>query len=112
MHELAPGSVLQPAHVRALSSGEWKLVRYCDPWSERPAPDQWELYNLHADPIEAINLLVYDGPFPTVIDPTALPAGVTATQADEAANRLHAELARQEMQLLSPYPSLHPSART
>ena len=110
--ELSPGSVLQPAHVRALRSGEWKLVRYCDPWSERPAPDQWELYNLDADPIEAINLLVYDGPFPTVIDPTALPTGVTATQADEAANRLRAELARQEMQLLSPYPSRHPSART
>ena len=112
MHELAPGSVLQPAHVRALSSGEWKLVRYCDPWSERPAPDQWELYNLHADPIETINLLVYDGPFPTVIDLTALPTGVLTAQVMDAANRLRAELARQEMQLLSPYPSRHPSART
>ena len=112
MHELAPGSVLQPAHVRALSSGEWKLVRYCDPWSERPAPDQWDLYNLDADPIEAINLLVYHGPFPTVIDPAALSTGVLTAQVMGAANRLRAELARHEIHLLSPYPSLHPSART
>ena len=96
----------------ALSSGEWKLVRYCDPWSERPAQDQWELYNLDADPIEAINLLVYDGPFPTVIDPTALPTGVLTAQVMDAVNRLRAELARQEIHLLSPYSSLHPSART
>ena len=55
---------------------------------------------------------MYDGPFPTVIDPAALPTGVLTAQVMDAANRLRAELARQEMQFLSPYPSLHPSART
>lgn len=106
--ELAPGAVLQPAHVRALRSQEWKLVRYCDPWSERPVPDQWELYNLDADPTEATNLLVYDGAFPTVID--TLPDGLEIAAVLEAAHRLRAELARQELALLSPYPSRHPSA--
>lgn len=106
--ELAPGAVLQPAHVRALRSQEWKLVRYCDPWSERPVPDQWELYNLDADPTEATNLLVYDGAFPTVID--TLPDGLETAAVLEAAHRLRAELARQELALLSPYPSRHPSA--
>lgn len=106
--ELAPGPVAQPAHVRALRSGEWKLVRYCDPWSERPVPDQWELYNLSVDPVEAVNLVVYDGAFPTPID--ALPGGLTAADVVGAANRLHAELVRQQAALLSPYPSRHPSA--
>lgn len=106
--QLGPGAVQQPAHVRALRSGEWKLVRYCDPWSERPVPDQWELYNLAADPIENFNLLVYDGAFPTVID--TLPKGLTAAQVAAKANALRAELARQEAALLSPYPSRYPSA--
>ncbi len=106
--ELAPGAVVQPAHVRALRSGEWKLVRYCDPWSERPVPDQWELYNLLVDPVEAINLLVYDGAFPTVI--ASLPDGLTAERVNQVANDLRAELAKQELQFLSPYPSEYPSA--
>ncbi len=106
--ELAPGPVTQPAHVRALRSGEWKLVRFCDPWSERPAPDQWELYNLAVDPVEAVNLLIYDGAFPTVIP--ALPGGLHAEGVVEVAERMRTELARQELQLLAPYPSAHPSA--
>ena len=106
--DLAPGPVPQPAHVRALRSREWKLVRYCDPWSERPVPDQWELYNLAVDPIENINLLIYDGAFPTVID--TLPDGLETAVVLEAAHRLRAELARQELALLSPYPSRYPSA--
>ena len=105
---LAPGAVAQPAHVRALRSGPWKLVRYCDPWSERPAPDQWELYNLEQDPIEDVNLLVFDGAFPTPIG--ALPDGMTATEVTAIATELGEELRRQEAALLSPYPSAHPSA--
>ncbi|MFC3194027.1 sulfatase-like hydrolase/transferase [Marinicella sediminis] len=31
---LCDGPVTQPAHVRAVRQGEWKLVRYCDPWSQ------------------------------------------------------------------------------
>lgn len=105
---LAPGAVAQPAHVRALRSGPWKLVRYCDPWSECPVPDQWELYNLDLDPIESVNLLVFDGAFPTPID--ALPDGITAAEVTAIATALGEELRRQESALLSPYPSAHPSA--
>ncbi|KGI78411.1 hypothetical protein LF63_0106940 [Oleiagrimonas soli] len=109
--ELSPGPVCQPAHVRALRSGDWKLVRYCDPWSAKPAPDQWELYNLALDPTEYVNLVIYDGAFPTPIAAEALPDGLTQQAVVEAAKALHAELTRQEVALLSPYPSAHPSGR-
>jgi arylsulfatase A-like enzyme len=108
--ELGPGAVQQPAHVRALRSGEWKLVRYCDPWSEQPVPDEWELYNLAHDSIENINLLIYNGAFPTVIPASSLPVGLDATTIAAKASELREELARQEAALLSPYPSAHPSA--
>jgi Sulfatase len=108
--DLSPGAVQQPAHVRAIRSGEWKLVRYCDPWSEHPAPDEWELYNLAHDPIENINLLIYNGAFPTVIPASSLPAGLDQATIAAKAKALREELARQETALLSPYPSAHPSA--
>lgn len=107
--DLAPGPVPQPAHVRALRSGDWKLVRYCDPWSANPVADEWELYNLAADPIENINLLVYNGSFPTVI--ANVPAVLANLDIAAIATDLREELARQEAALLSPYPSAHPSAR-
>lgn len=107
--QLTPGPVCQPAHVRALRSGPWKLVRYCDPWSPQPVPDQWELYNLDKDPIEYTNLLVHDGAFPTPIDAGRMPPGLDADEVVAAADALHAELQRQEAALLSPYPSAHPS---
>jgi arylsulfatase A-like enzyme len=110
--ELQPGAVVQPCHVRALRSGPWKLVRYCDPWSAVPVPDQWELYDLAVDPTELCNLLVYDGEFPTVIAAEQLPAGLgmTPEQVAATARELREELARQEAVLLSPYPSAHPTA--
>lgn len=108
--QLAPGPVRQPAHVRALRSGPWKLVRYCDPWSALPAPDQWELYNLDADPIEALNLLIHDAEFPTAIAQPALPKGLSRSDVEAVAHELRTELARQEAELLTPYPSAHPSA--
>jgi arylsulfatase A-like enzyme len=108
--QLAPGSVRQPAHVRALRSGPWKLVRYCDPWSALPAPDQWELYNLDSDPIEYLNLLVHDAEFPTAIAQPALPKGLSRSDVEAVAHELRTELARQEAELLSAYPSAHPSA--
>jgi hypothetical protein len=96
--------------VRALRSGPWKLVRYCDPWSALPAPDQWELYNLDADPIEALNLLIHDAEFPTAIAQPALPKGLSSSDVEAVAHELRTELARQEAELLTPYPSAHPSA--
>lgn len=108
--ELAPGPVQQPAHVRALRSGEWKLVRYCDPWSAHPALDQWELYNLDLDPIENINLLIHDAEFPTAI--ARLPGKLDRVEVESVAKTMRKELARQEAALLSPYPSAYPTART
>jgi len=109
---LTSGPVTQPAHIRALRSGAWKLVRYCDPWSRVPAPDQWELYNLEHDPIENTNLLIYDGVFPAVIPDGLLPKGLSAETVAAQATAMREELARQEATLLSAYPSEHPSART
>jgi len=109
--ELRPGPVPQPAHVRALRSGAWKLVRYCDPWSALPAADQWELYHLALDPVEAINLLVYDAPFPTPIASSSLPGALTCEDVTRVAEELRTELDRQEAACLSPYPSAHPSGR-
>jgi hypothetical protein len=108
LHTLQPGAIVQPAHVRALRSGGWKLVRYCDPWSERPVPDQWELYNLEHDAIENINLLVFDGIFPTPIAQT--PDWTSREEVARKAMELREELRRQEATLLSPYPSAYPSA--
>lgn len=106
--ELAPGPITQPAHVRAVRSGPWKLVRYCDPWSERPVPDQWELYHLEHDRIEATNLLVHNAPFPTVIN--SLPEPFEGHVIKQKAEELRRELARLEAAHLSPYPSAHPSS--
>ena len=108
---LRPGPVPQPAHVRALRSAEGKLVRDCDPWSAQPAAAEGELYNLALDPVEAINLLVYDAPFPTPIAPPALPGALTREKVARVAEELRAELSRQEAAYLSPYPSAHPSGR-
>lgn len=108
--DLKPGAVSQPAHVRALRSGPWKLVRNCDPWSAVPVADEWELYNLEIDGNEATNLVVYNAPFPTLIDPLPATLMLNAAQLTEVANRLHAELQRQEALHLRPYPSAHPTA--
>lgn len=111
--QLNPGAVTQPAHVRAVRSGHWKLVRYCDPWSLKPVDDQWEMYNLSVDGTERCNLLVYNAPyFPTIIDPADFPNGLTENSAQLAAmaNQLRIELARLEAEHLSLYPSAHPTA--
>jgi hypothetical protein len=110
--ELAPGPVVQPCHVRALRSGPWKLVRYCDPWSAEPVPDEWELYHLESDPTEQCNLVVYDKPEPTVIPADQLPEQMDMTREAvvEATRELHRELMEQEAKLLASYPSAHPSA--
>lgn len=106
-----PGPVVQPCHVRALRSGDWKLVRYCDPWSEKPVADEWEFYNLAADPTEMTNLVQYNAStFPTVIPTESLPNGVTKEDVVTNALRMRAELAIQEAELLSPYPAAHPSS--
>ncbi len=64
---LTSGSVCQPCSVRCVRDEGYKLVRYVDTsGSDDPAPDQWEMYDLHGDRNETTNLLVYDAPFPTL----------------------------------------------
>lgn len=114
MRWLSPGGVVQPNHVRAVRSGPWKLVRMCDPWSDRPEPDEWELYNLRVDGIEAVNLLRFDQPFPTPIPAAELPPGLKMSPREVAAQAktLRVLLERLERRLLAPYPSAHPTAKT
>jgi hypothetical protein len=107
---LAPGPVCQPAHVRALRSGPWKLVRNCDPWSDKPVDDQWELYNLSVDPYEKTNLVLYNQPYPTFIDGAAIIVELDENTLESTATQLFDELKRQEAAYLSPYPSAHPTA--
>ena len=52
---LESGPVTQPNHVRALCTGDWKIVRYVDP--NGIETDEWELYCLRTDPIEETNLV-------------------------------------------------------
>ena len=52
---LEPGSVKQPNHVRCVRTNEYKLARYFDPSGK--AAQEWEMYDLRADPNEAVNLV-------------------------------------------------------
>lgn len=52
---LLPGSIKQPNHVRCVRTADYKLARYFDP--SGVAPQEWEMYDLVNDPIEAINLV-------------------------------------------------------
>jgi arylsulfatase A-like enzyme len=53
--QLAPGSVKQPNHIRCVRTRDYKLARYFDP--SGTAPQEWEMYDLRNDPVEALNLL-------------------------------------------------------
>ena len=88
---LASGPVLQPNNVRALCTGEWKIVRYVDP--NGVETDEWELYYLAADPVEQINIV--DFRTGEVRDDVTVP-GWTLEQLQAKNTLLKAELARQE----------------
>ena len=94
-YHLEPGPVTQPNNVRALCTGEWKIVRYDDPNGVKP--DEWELYCLIADPIEAINLV--DFRTGEVRDDVTVP-GLTKNQLELKNRQLKKELARQEAAML------------
>ena len=93
---LASGPVLQPNNVRALCTGDWKIVRYKDPDSVEP--DEWELYYLAADPVEKTNIV--DFRTGEVRDDVTVP-GWTTAQLRVKNEELKAELARQEVLLLN-----------
>jgi arylsulfatase A-like enzyme len=89
---LAPGSVRQPNCVRALCTGNWKIVRYFDPTGvER---DEWELYCLTTDPVEKLNLVNFRT---GEIRPEATVPGMTMDELRSKNLNLRSELARQEI---------------
>lgn len=111
--KLQSGPVIQPAHVRAVRSGHWKLVRYCDPWSKKPVADQWEMYDLSVDGNELHNLLIYNaGHFPTLVGKDKRPENLKMNdfELEKKARYLYEELIKLENEFLSPYPSAHPTS--
>ena len=85
----------QPNNIRALCTGDWKIVRYTDPNQVRP--DEWELYCLTTDPIEVINLV--DFSTGEVRDDVSVP-GMTRVELKSKNRQLQRELARQEAAML------------
>ncbi|MEJ2526419.1 MAG: sulfatase-like hydrolase/transferase [Desulfuromonadales bacterium] len=94
-YPLASGSVRQPNNVRALCTGDWKIVRYVDPHGQEP--DEWELYCLRADPTEHTNLV--DFATGEVRDDVSVP-GLKRNELRQMNKRLQRELARQEAAML------------
>ncbi len=88
---ISRGSVLQPNHVRAFCTGDWKIVRYFDPHGVEK--DEWELYCLTNDPVERYNLVDYrTGEVP---DHASVP-GMSLKELRQKLALLKKELARQE----------------
>jgi arylsulfatase A-like enzyme len=85
---LAPGSVKQPNHVRCVRTNEYKLARYFDP--SGVFEQEWEMYDLLGDPIEAVNLVEVKGS-----PPRARP-GPRHDEVQAVANRMAALLAHLE----------------
>ena len=93
---LESGPVLQPNNVRALCTGDWKIIRYVDP--NEVEPDEWELYYLVTDPIENTNIV--DFSTGDVRDDVAVPNWTTA-ELRLKNEQLKVELAEQEALLLN-----------
>ncbi len=66
--DLAPSSVRQPNHVRCVRTKTHKFARYFDPSGAET--DQWEMYDLDADPNETANLMQVAANPPTAKDST------------------------------------------
>jgi len=94
-YPLESGTVTQPNNIRALCTGDWKIVRYVDPKGVKP--DEWELYCLTADPIEATNLV--DFRTGEVRDDVSVP-GMTRAELKSKNRQLQKELERQEAIML------------
>ena len=89
VENLTPGSVKQPNHVRCVRTHDFKLARYFDPSGKEP--QEWEMYDLKADPNEVVNLVEVAVSPPTAAAGVSDPAAVQA-----AADKMAALLARLE----------------
>lgn len=94
-YPLKPGPVTQPNNVRALCTGDWKIVHYVDYYGHEQ--DEWELYCLTSDPIERTNLV--DFRTGDVREDVTVP-GMTREQLRAKNKQLKEELARQEALML------------
>jgi len=54
--------------VRCVRTQRYKLARYCDP--SKKVPDEWEMYDLKTDAIEAVNLVESNANPPKALDPS------------------------------------------
>ncbi len=93
---LTEGPVRQPNNVRALCTGDWKIVRYVDPAGFEA--DEWELYSLTTDPIEEINLVDYRTG--EIRDEVSVP-GMTLAELKYKNSELKTSLAAQEAAFIS-----------
>jgi arylsulfatase A-like enzyme len=84
--QLADGAVCQPNHVRSVRTLDYKLSRYFDPSGVEP--QQWELYDLNNDAIEAVNLVQVKVNPPTVTAEAAAKYPGLQRQVDELAELL------------------------
>ncbi|HUK89051.1 MAG TPA: hypothetical protein VLZ81_01535, partial [Blastocatellia bacterium] len=78
---LYPGSVVQPNHIQAVRTVNWKLVRYWDPSGE--VKDEWEFYDLASDRREKWNLVTWENGKPVLNE-----KGLAQPGAKEALPRL------------------------
>jgi arylsulfatase A-like enzyme len=92
---LTEGPIRQPNLVRSLVEGTWKYSRYYDP--NGVEADQYEMYNLNTDPIEAVNLL--DFKTGQVRAGVTVP-GVSPAELEAQRALMAAQLAEQEALLL------------
>jgi arylsulfatase A-like enzyme len=92
---LVEGPIRQPNLVRTLLDGTWKYSRYYDP--NGVEPDQYELYHINTDPIEAVNLLDFRT---GQVRPDVSVPGVSPAELEANRVRLASQLAQQEALLL------------
>ena len=82
--------------MRALCTGDWKIIRYVDP--NGVEPDEWELYYQVTDPIEQTNIV--DFSTGDVRGDVTVP-GWTTAELRVKNEQLKVELAEQEALLLN-----------